>query len=66
MHYSSIVHGGDNREQRPGRRAPKVAKVTISLAGLPDALNGLRIAQIGDIHVGAIIKPRFSSASLQR
>lgn len=41
------------------RRAPKVVEVTIPLAGLPAALDGFRIAQISDIHVGPTIKRAF-------
>jgi predicted MPP superfamily phosphohydrolase len=41
------------------RRAPKVVEVRIPLRGLPDALNGFRIAQISDIHVGPTIKRAF-------
>lgn len=41
------------------RRAPKIVEVTIPLAGLPEALNGFRIAQISDIHVGPTIKRAF-------
>ena len=41
------------------RRVPKVVEVTIPLPGLPAALNGFRIAQISDIHVGPTIKRAF-------
>jgi len=41
------------------RRAPKVVEVSVPLHGLPAALNGFRIAQISDIHVGPTIKRAF-------
>ncbi|TSA15818.1 MAG: metallophosphoesterase [Betaproteobacteria bacterium] len=41
------------------RRGPRIVEVNIPLAGLPDALNGFRIAQISDIHVGPTIKRAF-------
>jgi predicted MPP superfamily phosphohydrolase len=41
------------------RRPPKVVEVTIPLRDLPPALNGFRIAQISDIHVGPTIKRAF-------
>ncbi|MBE0625183.1 MAG: metallophosphoesterase [Burkholderiales bacterium] len=41
------------------RRAPGIVEVTIPLPNLPAALDGFRIAQISDIHVGPTIKRAF-------
>ncbi|MCF8053576.1 MAG: metallophosphoesterase [Desulfobacterales bacterium] len=41
------------------RRIPEIKKISISMAGLPDALDGFRIAQITDIHVSPTIKRPF-------
>jgi len=38
------------------RRPPRVKIVDIALKGLPPALNGFKIAQISDMHVGPTIK----------
>lgn len=38
------------------RRTARVVRVDVPLAGLPPALQGFRIAQISDIHVGPTIK----------
>lgn len=38
------------------RRVARVVRVDVPLAGLPPALQGFRIAQISDIHVGPTIK----------
>lgn len=39
-----------------GRRKPMVSTVVIPVPGLPEALNGFRIAQITDIHLSATLK----------
>lgn len=41
------------------RRAPRIVNVDVPLANLPPALQGFRIAQISDIHVGPTIKRAF-------
>jgi predicted MPP superfamily phosphohydrolase len=41
------------------RRAPRVVEVRVPLRDLPPALNGFRIAQISDVHVGPTIKRAF-------
>ncbi|MDF6767429.1 hypothetical protein NLQ99_24345, partial [Escherichia coli] len=38
------------------RRIPRVARVTVPIAGLPAPLHGFTIAQITDLHVGPTIK----------
>ena len=44
------------------RRRPAVVDVTVPIADLPPSLEGFRIAQITDIHVGPTIKRDFVSA----
>lgn len=41
------------------RRRPQVTEVAIPIRGLPPRLEGFRIAQISDIHVGPTIKRAF-------
>jgi len=41
------------------RRQARVLTVDVPIAGLPEALQGFRIAQITDIHVGATIKRAY-------
>ena len=41
------------------RRTPGVRRVDVPIPNLPDALVGLRIAQISDLHVGPTIKGPF-------
>ena len=40
-------------------RRVEVTEVDISVAGLPEALDGYRIAQISDIHIGPLLKRGF-------
>jgi len=41
------------------RRDPILKEITIAIASLPEGLEGLRIAQISDLHVGPTIKRAF-------
>ncbi len=41
---------------REAIRVPEVARVDVPIAGLPPGLDGYRIAQISDIHIGPTIK----------
>ena len=43
-------------------RHPRVVRVTVPIAGLPEDLEGFRIVQISDLHVGATIKRPFVRA----
>jgi hypothetical protein len=47
-------------------RPPRLAKVEISLARWPRALDGFRIAQISDIHIGPLRDRRFSRHVTER
>jgi predicted MPP superfamily phosphohydrolase len=38
---------------------PKVKEITVPVEGLPSELNGLRIAQISDLHVGPTIRKEY-------
>lgn len=48
------------------RRTAAVRRVDVALPGLPPALEGLRIAQISDIHVGPTIKRGYLQAIVDR
>ncbi len=45
-----------------GARRPRVVRVTVPIAGLPDDLEGFRIVQLSDLHVGPTIGRRFVRA----
>jgi uncharacterized protein len=45
-----------------GARHPRVVRVTVPIAGLPADLEGFRIVQLSDLHVGATIKRPFVRA----
>lgn len=40
-------------------RGPRLAEVEVKIEGLPAALDGLKIAQISDLHVGPTIRHRY-------
>jgi predicted MPP superfamily phosphohydrolase len=42
-----------------GARRPRVVRVTVPIVGLPQDLEGFRIVQLSDLHVGATIKGPF-------
>ncbi len=48
------------------RRTPAVRRVTVPIDGLPAELDGLRIAQISDLHVGPTIKGDFVRRIVER
>lgn len=48
------------------RRIPRVARVSIPIADLPQALQGFTIAQITDLHVGPTIKRGYVAGVVQR
>ena len=47
-------------------RPPRLARVEIPLARWPRALDGFRIAQISDIHIGPLLDRRFSRHLVER
>jgi predicted MPP superfamily phosphohydrolase len=49
-----------------GLRPPRLARVEIALARWPKALDGFRIAQISDIHIGPLLDRRFSRQLTER
>ncbi len=51
---------------RSGLRVPRVKRVEVALANWPRALDGFRIAQISDIHIGPILGRRFAAALVAR
>jgi predicted MPP superfamily phosphohydrolase len=44
---------------REARRTPTVTEVQVPIDGLPESLQGLRIAQISDLHIGSTIQRPF-------
>ena len=51
---------------RSGLRVPRVKRVELALANWPRSLDGFRIAQISDIHIGPILGRRFAAALVAR
>jgi len=47
-------------------RRPRVVHVTVPIRDLPGDLQGFRIAQLSDLHVGPTIRRRFVAAVVQR
>jgi hypothetical protein len=45
---------------------PRIEHVTVEVKGLPGALDGFRIVQVSDLHLGPTIKAAFSSALVER
>ncbi|MBC5763880.1 metallophosphoesterase [Ramlibacter albus] len=48
------------------RRTAAVKRVEVPIAGLPPALDGFRIVQISDVHVGPTIKQRYIEQVVER
>jgi len=51
---------------REARRGPRDVRVEIQLARWPQALDGYRIAQISDIHIGPPLDRRFARTLTER
>ena len=51
---------------RTGLAPPRHARVEIPLARWPQALDGFRIAQISDVHIGPILDRRFAEHLVER
>lgn len=51
---------------RGGLRAPGLERVTFALPRWPSALDGLRIVQISDIHIGALLGRSFAARLVER
>ena len=51
---------------RQGLAPPRVQRIEIALARWPRALDGFRIAQISDLHLGPLLERRFASAVAAR
>jgi predicted MPP superfamily phosphohydrolase len=47
--------------QLHGRRAPRLTRVEIHLPRWPQELDGFRIAQISDVHIGPMLDRRFAA-----
>ena len=53
---AAAIHG-----VRQGLRIPSVRRQEIAIEGWPEALEGFRIAQISDIHIGPVLDRRFAA-----
>jgi predicted MPP superfamily phosphohydrolase len=51
---------------RGGLALPEVKRVEIALARWPAALDGFRIVQISDVHIGPLLDRRFAAAVAER
>ncbi len=51
---------------RAGLRLPRVKRIEVALANWPSALDGFRIAQISDIHIGPILGRGFAERLVAR
>ena len=51
---------------RGGLRVPRVRRVEIALARWPAALDGFRIAQISDVHIGPVLGRAFAEQLVER
>lgn len=51
---------------RQGLRAPGVRRVEVALARWPRALDGFRIVQISDVHIGPLLDRRFAATVAER
>lgn len=51
---------------REGLRPPRLARVGFEIRGWPDALEGFRIVQISDLHIGPILDRRFARHVAER
>lgn len=49
-----------------GMRLPRVKRVEIALPDWPAALDGFRIAQLSDVHIGTLIGKRFAARVTER
>ncbi len=49
-----------------GLRTPAVRRVEIPLEGWPDALDGLRVVQLSDLHIGPTLGRRFAERVVAR
>jgi predicted MPP superfamily phosphohydrolase len=51
---------------RGALRPPRLARVCFEIDGWPESLDGFRIAQISDVHIGPILDRRFSAHLVER
>jgi len=61
-----LIAGTSLLALRGGLRTPSVRRVEVSLARWPQALDGYRIAQLSDIHIGPVLGARFARALVAR
>ncbi len=63
---AAFVAGAAGLALRNGLRVPAVRRVEIALARWPRALDGFRIVQISDIHIGPVLGRGFATALTER
>ena len=63
---AAFVAGAAGLALRNGLRVPAVRRVEIALARWPRALDGFRIVQISDIHIGPVLGRGFAAALTER
>jgi predicted MPP superfamily phosphohydrolase len=63
---AAFVAGAAGLALRNGLRVPAVRRVEIALARWPRVLDGFRIAQISDIHIGPVLGRAFAAALTER
>src|SRR5262245_20130515 len=63
---AAFVAGAAGLALRNGLRVPEVRRVEIELARWPRALDGFRIVQISDIHIGPVLGRGFAAALTER
>lgn len=51
---------------REARRLPRTKRVEVSIEGWPSALDGYRIVQISDIHIGPTLRRSFAARLVER
>jgi predicted MPP superfamily phosphohydrolase len=51
---------------RGGLAPPGIARVAIDLARWPRALDGFRVVQLSDVHIGPLLDRRFAAAIVER
>src|SRR6185436_13054854 len=47
-------------------RIPSVKRVRVALPGWPAALDGYRVVQLTDVHIGSILRRRFARGLVER
>jgi len=62
----SLALAAGARGVQTARRGPALERVELRLPRWPSGLDGFRIVQISDLHIGSILDRRFAAAVVQR